>query len=40
MTVLAGYVKSISFRLRWMFMSPKDRYVHLWANTRKLDDLG
>ncbi len=39
MNGLHGYVKSIPFRLRWIFISPKDRYAHLWANTKKLDYL-
>ena len=33
------YVKPISFRLRWFFMSPQERYSRLWARTKKLSDL-
>jgi hypothetical protein len=33
------YVKPISFRLRWLFMSPQERYSRLWARTKKLSDL-
>ena len=40
MNGLIEYIKSISFNVRWMFMSPKERYAHLWAKTKKLNDLG
>jgi hypothetical protein len=33
------YVKPISFRLKWFFMSPQERYSRLWARTKKLSDL-
>ena len=39
MNGLIGYVKSISFHLRWIFMSPHERYAYLWARTKKLGDL-
>jgi hypothetical protein len=32
-------VKPISFRLRWFFMSPQERYASLWTKTKKLGDL-
>ncbi len=31
-----GRGKSISFRLKWIFMSSEERYAHLWARTKKL----
>ena len=39
MNGLIEYIKSISFNVRWMFMSPKERYAHLQAKTKKLDEL-
>jgi len=39
MNGLIEFIKSISFHLRWNFMSPKERYPYLWAKTRKLSDL-
>jgi len=36
MNGLVEFVKSISFHLKWIFMSPRERYAHLWATTRKL----
>jgi len=36
MNRLIGYIKAISLRLRWLFMSPKERYPYLWAITRKM----
>jgi hypothetical protein len=32
-------VKSISFHLRWIFMSSRERYPYLWARTKKLNYL-
>jgi hypothetical protein len=40
MNELIGYVKSISFHLRWIFMSSERRYAYLWAKTKKQGDLG
>jgi hypothetical protein len=37
---LIGYIKSISFHLRWIFMSSERRYAYLWARTKKQGDLG
>ncbi len=36
MNELMGRVKSVSVHLRWIFMSPQERYTHLWAKTKKL----
>ena len=30
--------KSNLFRMKWVFMSPKERYAYLWSKTRKLKD--
>ena len=27
-------------QLRWLFLSPKERYAHLWAITKKSSSLG
>jgi hypothetical protein len=35
-----GYINSISFRLRWIFMSSRGRYPYLWAKTKKMGDWG
>jgi hypothetical protein len=35
-----GNIKSIAFHLRWIFMSPQERYSYLWNKTKKLGDLG
>ncbi len=40
MNRLVRYIKSISFRLRWFFMSPEERYACLWTRTKKLGDFG
>ena len=40
MNELIGYVKSLSFRLKWLFLSPQERYAYLWDKTKKQDDLG
>jgi hypothetical protein len=40
MNGLIAYVKSISFPLGWIFMSPSEQYACLWARTKKLGDLG
>jgi len=40
MSRLIGHTKSIAFHLRWIFMSPQERYECLWAKTKKLDDWG
>jgi len=40
MNRLIVYVKSISFHLRWIFMSARGRYAYLWARTKKMGDLG
>ena len=36
---LIGYLKLLSFQLRWPFLSPQARYAYLWAKTKKLGDL-
>ncbi len=38
MNGLIRYVESISFYLRWIFISPRERYAYLWAKTKKLGD--
>jgi hypothetical protein len=40
MNRLFRYVKSISFHLKWLFMSAQERYAYLWAKTSKLEDWG
>jgi hypothetical protein len=40
MNELIRDIKSIFFRLKWIFMSPRHRYACLWAKTKKLGDLG
>jgi hypothetical protein len=40
MSRLIGHPKSISFRFRWILMSPQERYYHLWSNTKKLGNWG
>jgi hypothetical protein len=40
MRSLIGNIKMISFQLKWMFLSPQQRYAHLWERTKKLDDWG
>jgi hypothetical protein len=40
MKELVGYIKSLSFHLRWLFLSPQERYAYLWAKTKKQGDLG
>jgi hypothetical protein len=37
---LIRYVKSLSFHLNWIFLSPQKKYACLWARTKKLGDLG
>ena len=32
------YVKSISFQVKWLFMSSEERYAYLWGKTRKSYD--
>ena len=32
--------KSIYDSLRWIFMSPKQRYAYLWTKTKKLNEIG
>jgi hypothetical protein len=39
MKELIESIKSISFHLRWIFMSSRERYPYLWARTKKLDYL-
>ncbi len=39
MNRLTGYTRSTSFHVKWLFMSPKERYAYLWRKTRKLDNL-
>ena len=36
---LIDSVKSISFHLKWILMSSRERYPYLWARTKKLDYL-
>jgi len=36
---LIGYVKSLSFHLHWISLSPEKKYARLWARTKKLGDL-
>jgi hypothetical protein len=36
---LIRYVKSLSFHLNWIFLSPEKKYARLWARTKKLGDL-
>jgi hypothetical protein len=36
---LIEHLKSFSFHLRWLFLSPQARYAFLWAKTKKLGDL-
>jgi hypothetical protein len=31
---------AILLRLRWVFMSPRAKYMYLWAQTKKLGDGG
>jgi hypothetical protein len=33
-TVIADYIKRLLFRLRWLIMSDRERYVFLWNRTR------
>ena len=40
MNELIVYAKSISFHLRWIFMSSERRYAYLWAKTKEQGDLG
>ena len=40
MNRLIKNIKSIFFRLKWIFMSPRHRYACLWAKTKKPGDLG
>ena len=40
MSRLIGHAKSISLHLRWILMSPQEKYACLWAKTKKLDDWG
>ena len=40
MNELIRDIKSIFFRLKWIFMSPRHRYACLGAKTKKLGDLG
>jgi hypothetical protein len=35
-----GQVRSMSFQLRWVFMSSQERYAYLWARTKKLNESG
>jgi len=37
---LIGYLESFSFHLRWIVMSPQEKYSYLWARTKKLGNLG
>ena len=39
MNILIGYLKSISFHLKWVFLSPKERYAILWAKTLRSSGL-
>jgi len=36
---LIRYVKSLSFHLNWIFLSPEKKYARLWVRTKKLGDL-
>jgi hypothetical protein len=40
MNKLIIYIKAMSFRLKWTFMSPCDKYGCLWGKTKKLGNLG
>jgi hypothetical protein len=33
------HTKSVSFQVRWIFMSPLERYSYLWARTQRVCDL-
>jgi hypothetical protein len=37
---LIGYIEPLLFQMKWIFMSPKERYASLWAKTKKLGDFG
>jgi hypothetical protein len=40
MKTVTGYITLISSRLRWLFMTPPQKYACLWAKTKKLGDGG
>ncbi len=31
---LVDYLRQVSFQMRWLFMSPRRRYVYLWQRTK------
>ena len=37
MNILVEYFKLISLRLKWLFMTPLEKYAHFWAVTSKLN---
>ena len=34
------YMTSFYFHLKWIFMSPRERYGYLWTKAKKLGNLG
>ncbi len=39
MNKLTDHIKSITFRTKWIFMSPQVRYAYLWSRTKKVGNL-
>ena len=39
MNRIIGCVKSFLFHLRWLLMSPHEKYAYLWAKTKKSREL-
>ena len=37
MGVMENYLSRIWFRIKWLFMSKKDRYAYLWSRTKACD---
>jgi hypothetical protein len=40
MKKLMALFNTIPLRLRWLFMSPRAKYMYLWAKTKKAGDGG
>lgn len=35
---IADYLRQASFQFRWLFMSPRRRYVYLWQRTQSSEE--
>ena len=35
-TTIAGYVREILFRVRWLTMSDRQKYAYLWNRTKEI----